>query len=111
MSRLRKLLSAWLAPDTEPDPDAEPPSEERELVRRTPATPRRELAVAVMLAAAAVRFTMALMARSVRLPLCWARNTDTDRRVPSAASARATSIRWRFGLRGRPPGHNSEHLE
>ena len=63
MSRLRKLLSAWLAPpDAEPPPDPEPPSEERELVRRTPATPRRELAVAVLLAAAAVLFAAFVVA-------------------------------------------------
>ena len=60
MRRLRKLLAAWLAPPdpepAEPATDPEPPPEEYELVRRTPATPRRELAVAMLLVAAAVLF-------------------------------------------------------
>ena len=38
----------------------------------------------VMLAAAAVRFTMALTARSVRLLLCWARNTGASPRRESS---------------------------
>ena len=65
MSRLRKLLAAWLAPpDTEPaEPACDPePPQERELVRRTPATPGRELAVAMLLATAAVLFAAFVVA-------------------------------------------------
>jgi ubiquinol-cytochrome c reductase iron-sulfur subunit len=65
VSRLRKLLAAWLAPPdmepAEPACDPEPP-QERELVRRTPATPGRELAVAMLLAAAAVLFAAFVVA-------------------------------------------------
>jgi ubiquinol-cytochrome c reductase iron-sulfur subunit len=65
VSRLRKLLAGWLAPldmePAEPACDPEPP-QERELVRRTPATPGRELAVAMLLAAAAVLFVAFMVA-------------------------------------------------
>jgi ubiquinol-cytochrome c reductase iron-sulfur subunit len=63
VSRLRNLLSAWLArPGAEPAPDPEPPPQERELVRRTPATPGRELVVAALLVGAAVLFAAFLVA-------------------------------------------------
>ena len=65
MSRLRKLLSGWLAPpdpEPAPDPGPEPEPEERELARRIPATPGRELAVALLLVAAAVMFAAFVVA-------------------------------------------------
>ena len=62
MNRLRKMLAAWLAPQdaepAEPAADSEPPPQEQELARRTPATPRRELAVAMLLVTAALLFAV-----------------------------------------------------
>jgi ubiquinol-cytochrome c reductase iron-sulfur subunit len=66
VSRLRKLLAAWLAPPdaepAEPAPDPEPEPQERELVRRTPATPGRELAVAALLVGATALFAAFVVA-------------------------------------------------